>query len=73
MSESNDTSRPWHGKDNPMEALYDWVKAEMAGVHDKLDRVKALVAPVATPVAPEPVVPAPGPVPPVAEPAEPGA
>ena len=43
--------RPWHGKENPLEALHDWVKAEFA----RLDgRISALDGP--PPVAEPPPV-----------------
>jgi len=30
VEEAEDTVRPWHGSDNPLEALYQWVVAELA-------------------------------------------
>ena len=32
----SETTRPWHGADNPLEALHDWVIAEIAKVRAEM-------------------------------------
>lgn len=34
----DDEHRPWHGSDNPLEALYQWVKAELDGLKNARHR-----------------------------------
>ena len=33
---ADDLSRPWHGADNPFEALYSWTRDRMAALESRL-------------------------------------
>jgi len=51
MSETNTTTetvRPWHGHANPLEALHDWMKAELAALEARLSPAKAQMTNVGT-------------------------
>jgi hypothetical protein len=45
-------SRPWHGADDPMEALFQWTKGEIQKIHDKILSARAadgsLIEPAST-------------------------
>ena len=62
------TPRPWHGTENPFEALHDWVVAEIARVDA---RITALDGPPPAEPAPEPPVEPPVEPAPEPEPEEP--
>jgi hypothetical protein len=75
-----ENTRPWHGSESPLEEFYEWVKAEIAKVHAKIDDKLGVpeTEDVPTPVEEVPALPAPEPevivVEPVAQvPAEPAA
>ncbi len=61
MSDSTDDTiadteaRPWHGADSAFEALYQWVRSEIAALRGETTEpgdVEALAAPVAEDAAP---------------------
>lgn len=73
---ADDTQRPWHGKDNPMEAMYQWVKSEIARVEGPRTNVPQPIphpnppvsvdnapreAPPPMPAPAKPIIPAPQP------------
>jgi hypothetical protein len=37
----SDTKRPWHGAENPYEAIWEWAKGEIARLEGEIAKISA--------------------------------